>query len=592
MRRRYGSAAVVAAALSVVLGGAVALAADVERITRGFDGSQANGRSELPATNADGTVIVFKSLAANLIESDQNGVIDVFVFDRYAGTIERVPRRPDTRLEPLEMSFPPVVSDDGRFVAFGSAATNLVRGDFNLFPDAYRYDRATETTRNLSLILEFNEGTLGGRVPDLPPSISADGRFVAFTSASPHIAGIDTNETHDVFVYDADDGTRELISSTRLGVPREQAADGLSGAGVLSPDGRYVAFCSGANNVTVGQPPSQQGIFLRDRAAGTTVHIASLGPQIEATSCLRRELMVAVSDDARAIAFTSFLALDPGDTNGAPDVYVWRADDSSISLVSTSVHGGAGNGASSFASISGDGRFVAFQSVATNLTDVSDDNGAADIFIADLVENRISRVTGLGGEHRSGDSFAPAISRDGTVVVFQSEAAFTPDDSNGLSDIFALVNELSFTPTPTHTLPPTLTPTPTTPPTATLAPATPTPTPTATGGATATATASATSTADGSGTPTFAPTTGTPNGSGSSTPTPTATGGGAGATATVTGTAIGTPRGRVGDDDGCGCRIDPETGRATSSLPLLGLAFPALLLAARRRRELGPAREV
>lgn len=598
---RCGVGLVIAvAACSLVVRTPVA-AQPFERISRAPDGSDANHRSELPATNADGSVVVFKSLASNLIAADRNGLIDVFLFDRVTGAIERVPRRPDTRDDPVEESYPPVVSDDGRYVAFGSAATNLVRGDFNLFPDAYWYDRATETTRNLSLVMEGREGNLGGRVPDLPPSISADGRLVAFTSASAHIAGIDTNETYDVFVADTATGLTELVSSTRLSTTSERAANELSGSGVLSPDGRYVVFCSAATNLTVDQPANREGLFLRDRVEGTTRFLVPVGPRTgfsTAGSCMRREMMAAVSDDAQVIAFTSFYGLDAADTNARLDVYVWRAGDESVALVSQGPQG-VGDGASSFPAISRDGRFVVFHSVASNLTDELDENGASDIFVADLWENRMVRLTGRGDEHRAGDSFNPAISRDGTVVAFQSEAVFTEDDRNGVSDIFVGINRLSFTPTPTATSPATATPTPmseasetpTVDPTTRTpaASATPTSAPTTVTPA-ATATFSATGTATGTASATVTPvvTATTPSGNGGSTATPTQTGGGGGGgTPTVTATNIGTPRSRRGDGDGCGCRVDPDTGRAVSSLPLLALAFPAFLVAARRRR--GPA---
>jgi len=562
------------AAVMLVTSLAVPVAAQIEKISNGIGGQQANGRSELPATNGDGSVIVFKSLASNLIAADNNGKIDVFLFDRVTGVIERVPIRPDTQSDPQEESFPPVVSDDGRFVAFGSAARNLVRGDFNLFPDAYRYDRADGSMLNLSLVIDSNnEGLLGGRVPDLPASISADGRFVAFTSASAHLAGVDANETHDVFVYDTNSATIELITSTSLGTTSERAANALSGAGVISPEGRYVVFCSEATNLTVGSPRDVANIFRRDRETRTTQQIASLAKG----NCLQREYMVSVSEDARVVAFVTSLGIDGGDTNQLLDVYVWYADDDRIELVSRATTGAAGNGSSAFPGISRDGRFVTFQSTANNLTDVPDTNNKADIFVADLWDGRIARLTGLGGEHIVGDSLAPAISRDGTVVVFQSDAAFTSADTNGLADIFAVVNNLSFTPTPTDTPLPTATPTVTA-----TAMSTATLVPSATAVASATTVATATAVASATAVMTATP----GNGGGTATPTNGSSGATPTAVASATNGSVGTPTGtpnlRKSDGDGCGCRIDPETGKAASSLPLLALIGPLLLIGARR----------
>lgn len=560
--RRARRAAALGLGAACLLGGMPAAAEQQpERITAGFAGSQPNDRSELPAANFDGSVIVFKSLASNLIENDANGRIDVFLFDRTTGSIERVPIRPDTRTDPLQESFPPVVSDDGRFVAFGSAAENLVRGDFNLFPDAYRHDRADDATRNLSLVIDGNgEGRLGGRVPDLPLSISADGRFVAFTAASAHIAGVDTNETHDVFVHDSETGTNELVSIANLGTATARAANDLSGAGVLSPDGNFVAFCSEASNLTTDSPRDIAGIFLRDRAERQTIRLAPLG----SGNCLQREFMTGVSEGADVVVFVSDLALVDGDTNGLADVYAWRRP-GELLLVSATADGRAGNGASKFPAVGRDGRLVVFQSTATNLVDTPDSNGAdSDVFAVDLSDGRILRLTGNGSEVTTGSSFAPAISGNGVIVVFQSNGRLTPDDQNPYSDIYAIVNELSFTPTPTET--PTITPTPV-------------PTETATPTASPSATRTATTVPTATQTPTQVPPTSTPT-IDAGTPTPTRT-----PTSSGGGTATPTKKPGGSDNDGCGCRIDPDTGRAASTLPLLTLLPPALLVGLRRRRE-------
>ncbi len=555
---------VAAVAVCVSLAAIPAGAAEPERVTRGVGDTQPNGRSELPATNGDGSVVVFKSLASNLIANDGNARIDVFAYDRTSDAIERIPRRPDTGTDPLEESYPPVVSDDGRYVAFGSAARNLVRGDFNLFPDAYRYDRASEDMLNLSLIEDINEeGRLGGRVPDLPPSISADGSLVAFTSASPHLAGVDTNETHDVFVYDAVTDELELISIADFGSPSSRAGNDLSGAGSISPDGNFVAFCSEASNLTADSPRDSGGIFLRDRAAGVTTRVAP----VRSGRCLQREMFPAVSTGGEVVAFVTDLPLASIDDNGDFDVYVWRAAGRTIELVSVGTDGRSGNGPSRFVALGGDGRLVAFQSAATSLVDAPDSNGSGtDVFAVDLADGRVLRLTGNGDELAPGDSLAPAISRDGTVVVFQSDARLTADDTNSFPDIYAIVNELSFTPTPTETATDTPTPSPTATPTATpTGTNTPAPSPSHTSAPQATPTATATGTSNGGGSPTATPTVTGPTG-------PTST------PVTRTPIILGA------NDDGCGCRIDPVTGKSASQLPLVSLIPPLLALLLRRRR--------
>lgn len=566
---------------------AVAVAQEVPvRITQGTNASQPNGRSELPAVNGDGSVIAFKSLATNLIAADGNGRIDVFVWDRASGTIERAPRQPDTGSDPLEESYPPALSEDGRYVAFGSAARNLVRGDFNQFSDAYVYDRVTGRVENLTLVLDNNnEGRLGGRVPDLPLAISVEGRFVAYTAASAALSPVDSNETHDVFVHDGETGAHELISITSLGGSGQRAGNDLSGGPALSPDGQFVVFCSEASNLTVGAPQEFAGIYLRDRAAGSTLRLASL----HTGNCMQREFLAAVSDGAGTVAFVSDLQLLGQDQNSVADVYVWSAGE--IRLVSRNGDGIAGNNASTFVSLSGDGRFLAFQSLASDLDPDGDTNGVADIFVVDLIEDRIVRLTDGGAR---GDSLAPAISRDGTIVAFQSDAALVPTDTNGLPDIYSQDNSLSYTPTPDLTATAAAgTPTPDL--TATAAAGTPTPDLTATAAA-GTPTPDLTATAAAS-TPTPSPDlTAT---AGAQTPTPDLTATAAAATATPdltataaargtatrTATAVRTPSSNASDNDGCGCRIDPVTRRAASTLPLAALLPPFALLLLRRRRE-------
>lgn len=574
-RPAFGVAVVISSVLGLMPSGASAQS-DPLRISRGLGGSQSDGRSELPAVNGDGSVVAFKSLADNLIANDGNDRIDVFVWQRSDGSIERAPREPDTGDDPQEESYPPVLSEDGRYVAFGSAARNLVRGDFNRFPDAYVYDRGTGRMENLTLVRDINdEGLLGGRVPDLPLSISVDGRFVAYTSASADLTNVtDTNETHDVFVHDGETGSAELISSTTLGSPSLRAANDLSAAPALSPDGQFVAFCSEASNLVAGPNTQFAGIFLRDRAAGTTVRIANLGNN----NCLRREYSPAVSDGGSVVAFASNLPLVEDDRNGVVDVYVWS--EGQVRLVSRPGDGNAGNGASSFVSLSADGRFLAFQSLASDLDPAGDSNGFADVFVVDLTDDRITRVT---TNDARGDSFAPAISRDGTIVVFQSNAALVPDDTNGLSDIYSQDNTLAYTPTPDLT--------------ATAGAWTPTPDLTATAGAwtpTPNLTATAASwTPTPNLTATAASWTPTPDltktaASWTATPTPspdlTATAAARG-TSTPTPTVARTPSNPGSDNDGCGCRIDPVTRRATSSLPLFALLPPVALLLLRRRRD-------
>lgn len=530
---------------------------EVTLITRAASGGPANGRSELPAASADASVIAFKSAASNLIATDGNGFIDVFVFDRRMGQIARIPGRTSfPPADPDGESFPPTLDYSGNFVAFGSAARNLVRNDLNQQVDAFLHDRAAERTHVLSLVLdEVQEGSLGGRVPDLPVSVNADGNFIVFTSGSDFLVRNDRNEAPDVFLFNRLVNEIELISVASLGGGGERSGNDLSANGVVSGDGNFVVFCSEASNLATGTPEHLAGIFLRNRLGRTTRQIATLSQQ----RCLQREYTPAISENGAFVAFVSDLPLDAGDDNGVADVFVWF--DGTIVRVSEGLGGAAGNGPSVFPSISANGMFVAFQSSASNLV-AGDDNANADVFVADIVDRRLTRASETaGGRSFPAASGAPRISADGTTVVFQSDAPLSPEDLNQFTDIYAVVNVLSFTPTPTPTVP-TATPT-ATPPAASTATATRTPvtegtrTPTATVRATTTATATPGTMTPGTVTP--------------ATPTPRLP------------TATPTARKR-GGGGGCSCRIDPASGEPVDAAPWQALMLPVVLWVWRARR--------
>lgn len=532
---------------------------EVSLISVARDGSPANGRSELPSTNANASVIAFKSTASNLIVSDQNNAIDVYLYNAETQLIERIPGRTSfPPPDPDGESFPPGLDFSGNIVGFGSAARNLVRNDLNQQVDAFVYDRAAGRTEILTLVLdEVDEGSLGGRVPDLPVSLNADGNLVAFTSGSDHLVPNDRNEVFDVFLYNRNTDETELISVANLGGGGERSGNDLSAGAAVSADGNFVVFCSEASNLTTGTPEDFAGIFLRNRIDRTTRQIATL----QQRRCQQREFAPAISENGSYVGFVSDLPLDGGDTNGVSDVFVWH--DGSIVRVSEAPGGGSANGPSSFVSISANGMFVAFQSSASNLVD-GDDNQNSDVFVADVIDRRIARASETaGGDDFPAPSGAPRISPDGITVVFQSNAPLSGEDTNNFTDIYSVINVLSFTPTPTPTTPtetPTQgPPTSTPPPTATSNGGTPTPTSNS-GTVTPGTTTPSTSTA------TVVPT--TPGGGGSPTPTGTVKKGGGGG--------------------GCSCRIDPDTNRPADPAPWHALLLPALLWGWRRRSATKP----
>jgi len=602
----------------------------IERVSVASNGEQGNERSLLPATNADGSVVGFKSSASNLVADDRNQKVDVFVRDRVPQLTERVSVADIPGIETNDNSFPPALDHPGDVVAFASLASNVVIGDFNRGADVFVYDRAQGTTKVLSLVYDqFGDGRGGGGAPDLAPSVTADGSLVAFTAGADDLVLTDANETNDVFVRSPNGGPAELISVISFGGQAGHSANGPSAGPAISADGCIVAFYSDASNLVPSDTNDFRDVFVRDRCNNTTerVSVSTSGEQANRPS-QAAGFSVAVSADGQFVAFSSDATnLDEGDDNNRTDIFVRDRAAGTTTRVSKNAAGENANGPSQFASISGDGRFVVFQSAASNLVD-DDTNGKTDIFVVDRTDGSIRRASlTTGGEQADGDSNAPQISADGGTVVFQSDATnLVPDDTNGVTDCFAAMNPLAgppapptdtptstetATPTPTSTPPPTPTPTSTPPPTATPT-QTSTPPPTATPSQTSTPNPSSsamptptlTPTPTGEGvtpTPTLTLTpllAATPTASGTRTNTSTATPSGvrtSTATATPTrttpsgATATPTSTGTVasgGGGGGGGCSIDGGSAPAGDwgLVPAVGLPV-ALWMARRRRRQ-------
>ncbi|MFI5366762.1 MAG: cohesin domain-containing protein [Candidatus Binatia bacterium] len=168
----------------------------IELVSVSSSGAQGNGDSILPAISGDGHLVAFKSLADNLVPNDNNGLVDVFAYDRNTKTIERISVNPSGG-DANDFSFPPSVSGDGRFVVFGSFGTNLVPNDSNGSADVFVRDRQIGITKLVDVNdqgVEANGGT-----PDVPPSISQDGKQIGFVSFASNLVGGDNNQAADVF---------------------------------------------------------------------------------------------------------------------------------------------------------------------------------------------------------------------------------------------------------------------------------------------------------------------------------------------------------------------------------------------------------
>jgi cold shock CspA family protein len=311
------------------------------------------------------------------------------------------------------------------------------------------------------------------------PAVSQSGRYVTFQSTDGNLVADDTNGLTDIFVHDRDadeDGTYDEaadIATVRVNVKSDgsQASSGSSSEPAISDDGRFVVFQSNASNLVAGDTNGLTDIFVHDRDAdedGTYDEIADIATvRVSVTSAGAQasggsSTEPAISGDGRFVVFQSIASnLVAGDTNGVTDIFVHDRDadedgtydeTGDIATVRVSVKSDgsqASGGASSASTISDDGRFVVFQSVASNLV-AGDTNGVTDVFVHDRdtdedgiydeTENistvRVS-VKSDGSQAVSGTSTEAAISDDGRFVVFQSsDGGLVTGDTNGLTDVF------------------------------------------------------------------------------------------------------------------------------------------------------------
>jgi Tol biopolymer transport system component len=396
------------------------------RLSTATGGGQGNGRSFVPAISADGRYVAFYSDASNLVSGDTNGARDVFVRDLQTGETTRVSVG-TSGAEANGDSFAPALSSDGRYVAFASAATNLVDGDTNDANDIFVRDRQTNTTTRVSVGYDGSQANGGSD----QPSLSGDGRLVAFTSAATNIVSGDVNANRDAFVYDRQTGTAVNLSVSNDGTQ----ADLDSFTPELSANGRFVAFSSFADNLIADDLNESSDIFVRDLQANTTERVSEYTGHYEAEGDSVRP---SISADGSYVAFDSDAwDLVWGDTNDVHDVFVNDRGTSVTTRVSVDDSGTQANGESFRPSISGDGRYVAFYSEATDLVS-GDTNGATDVFVYDRRSGALKRMSvAAGGDDGNGDSLRPVIDGSGHLAVFESDASnLVPGDSNRFTDVF------------------------------------------------------------------------------------------------------------------------------------------------------------
>lgn len=381
--------------------------ADIERVSVSSDGEEGNSSSQLADVSDDGRFVVFLSWATNLVSTVTTDYpIQVYLRDVEAKTTTLLS-------EPDRNAYLPSISGDGRFVAFipggvslrdlqnettttlpipapdgefvslsydaryvaFSSQTRLVDEDDDNVDDIFVYDREMDETTIASISSDGEVGSIHSRVPTLSP----DGRYVAFESLAPNLVDDDTNDSRDIFVHDRDTGTTTLVSRNSDGTPGDDDSYNAS----ISADGRYVVFQSNAENLVDDDTNGNQDVFVHDLEANTTtrVSVSSDGREGNSTSELFRR---ALSNDGRYAVFSSMAtSLVHNDFGGPRDVFLRDLERGSTTLLHVNANGVQGAGLAEDAVISGSGNVVVFMSDSPNLVK-DDENGALDIFLLRL----------------------------------------------------------------------------------------------------------------------------------------------------------------------------------------------------------------
>ncbi len=396
------------------------------RVSVSSSGSQGNDASYLPSISADGRYVVYYSNADNLVQGDTNSSTDAFVFDRQTGKTIRI-SLDSNGVQGNGTSSVAVISGNGRYVAFYSNSSNLVSVNTGGIYNIFWHDLQTGEVSLVSI------NSSGGAADDTSaiPSISYDGRYVAFRSNATNLVSGDTNGRTDIFVRDMQDGVTTRVSVDSSGTQATNNSTSPS----ISSNGRFVTFMSSANNLVSGDI-GRDDIFVHDRQTRQTTRVSVRTDGTAATS--GSPAWPAISGDGRYVVFdyTATNLVTPATT--VQQIFLHDRQTGVTSLVSVDSSGVRGNSNSQTPAISQDGRYIIYNSVASNLV-AGDTNNYQDIFIFDR-ETATTSIVSVSSAAQQGNLFAqtrPTISGDGRFVAFASNASnMVTGDTNNTTDAF------------------------------------------------------------------------------------------------------------------------------------------------------------
>ncbi|MBL8857319.1 MAG: hypothetical protein JNL28_02285 [Planctomycetes bacterium] len=395
-------------------------------------GNETTGHSGAVVLSRDGRFVAFASSASNLVPGDTNNSDDIFVHDRVLQTTELI-TVDSNGIQADIQSNGPSISADGRFVLYSSWAHNLVPGDMNNTNDVFLRDRTLGTTVRISTGPSGVEGN-GGSYFGV---ISRNGRFVTFLSSASNLVPNDTNDARDVFLFDRQTGVMELVSVSSTGVQGDNWAGGSAGGPQVSDDGRFVVFQSPATNLVPNDTNGVTDVFVRDRVLGTTARVSLGLGGVEANGASD---VTSITPDGRYIGIVSLASnLVANDTNDTHDTFVLDRVTGVFERVSVTSGGQQATGSNWAPTLSDDGRFVTFTSTSSDLVP-GDTNEKRDVFLRDRAAGTTEIVSSSTlGAPADNDCFYGVISGDSHMIAFTSASSMLVfGDLNGLYDVFVL----------------------------------------------------------------------------------------------------------------------------------------------------------
>lgn len=392
-------------------------------------GMQFDGWADYPAISADGRFVAFVTAGEYIPTLWQvRSPGDIFLHDRESGETFSIVNATDLREEYSSFTYPSL-SGDGRYVAFEAIAP-LPKNPYIMEAgdQSHQVYVVDRVTGEAELISRASDGTEGNR-RSIDPVISAGGRFVTFSSWADNLVPGDTNGAVDVFVRDRETGETGRVSTASDGMQ----ADDTSYPSWISGDGRWAVFASRADNLAFGDANGETDVFLHDRTTGETslVSLSPEGVQLNGSS-----VSPAISSDGSHIVFRSFAEETPPGTSAPVDIFVRDRLSGRTARITDYPPGTHATGWSRAPAVSADGRFVVFSSDAA-LT-AGDANRREDVFVYDMQTGSTTLVSVASDRTQgNGTSRSPDISGDGRYVAFVSEADnLVENDTNGYADVF------------------------------------------------------------------------------------------------------------------------------------------------------------